>query len=82
MQIYKQISESNLKKYGTESEKVLRIIINQYSDRTHFIYEILQNAEDAGASEISFHLKKNALEIFHDGRPFDEKDIDLSLIHI
>lgn len=76
MQIYKQISESNLKKYGTESEKVLRIIINQYSDRTHFIYEILQNAEDAGASEISFHLKKNALEIFHDGRPFDEKDID------
>ncbi len=76
MQIYKQISESNLKKYGTESEKVLRIIINQYSDRTHFIYEILQNAEDAGATKICFHLKNDALEIFHDGRPFDEKDID------
>ena len=76
MQIYKQICESNLKKYGTESEKVLRIIINQYSDRTHFIYEILQNAEDAGASRIRFHLRNTALEIYHDGRPFDEKDID------
>ena len=76
MQIYKQICESNLKKYGTEHEKVLKIIINQYSDRTHFIYEILQNAEDAGASQIRFHLTHEALEIYHDGRPFDEKDID------
>lgn len=76
MQIYQTISASNLKKYGTESEKILRIIINQYSDRTHFIYEILQNAEDAGASQIRFHLTDTALEIFHDGRPFDEKDID------
>jgi len=76
MNIYERISESNIKKYGTENKKVLSIIINQYSDRTHFIYEILQNAEDAGASEIKFHLTKNTLEIYHDGRPFDEKDIE------
>lgn len=76
MEIFQTICAENLKKYGTESEKILRIIINQYSDRTHFIYEILQNAEDAGASRIKFHLTENALEIFHDGRPFDEKDID------
>ncbi len=76
MKIYQVIRESNIKKYGTESEKILKIIINQYSDRTHFIYEILQNAEDAGASQISFRLKDNMLEIRHDGRPFDEKDID------
>ena len=49
MELYKQISDANRIKYGTEAEKILRIIINQYSDRTHFIYEILQNAEDAGA---------------------------------
>lgn len=75
MQIYSIISEDNLKKYGTESEKVLSVIINQYSDRTHFIYEILQNAEDVGAEHIKFHLTKEALEVYHNGRPFDEKDI-------
>lgn len=76
MQLYKKISAANRIKYGTEAEKVLEIIINQYSDRTHFIYEILQNAEDAGASQIRFHLTPNALEIYHNGRPFNEKDIE------
>lgn len=74
--LYKRISDSNRVKYGTEAEKILKIIINQYSDRTHFIYEILQNAEDAGAKHIRFHLEKNQLLIFHNGRPFNEADID------
>lgn len=76
MELYKQISDANRIKYGTEAEKILRIIINQYSDRTHFIYEILQNAEDAGATRIQFHLEKEKLVIKHDGRPFNEKDIE------
>lgn len=76
MDLYKQISDANRIKYGTEAEKILRIIINQYSDRTHFIYEILQNAEDAGASYIKFQLEKDRFLIFHNGRPFNEKDIE------
>ena len=55
MSLYKKISADNRTKYGTEAEKILKIIINQYSDRTHFIYEILQNAEDAGATYIKFN---------------------------
>ena len=73
--LYSKIREDNLVKYGTQFKKVLKIIINQYSDRTHFIYEILQNAEDAGATYIKFSLSKNRLYIYHDGRPFNEKDI-------
>lgn len=76
MTLYRKISDANRIKYGTEFERVLRIIINQYSDRTHFIYEILQNAEDAGATHIKFHLEKDRLIIYHNGRPFDEKDIE------
>lgn len=76
MNLYKKISDANRIKYGTEAEKILRIIINQYSDRTHFIYEILQNAEDAGAKYIEFQLEKDKLLIFHNGRPFNEKDIE------
>ena len=75
MNLYKRIGEKNIEKLGTEYKKVLRIIINQYSDRTHFIYEILQNAEDAEATYIKFKLKKDQLEIYHNGRPFNEKDI-------
>ena len=60
--LYKRISDSNRIKYGTEAEKILKIIINQYSDRTHFIYEILQNAEDAGAKHIKFHLEIKSFE--------------------
>lgn len=76
MDLYNKISDANRIKYGTEAEKILRIIINQYSDRTHFIYEILQNAEDAGATQIKFCLKKDRLLIFHNGRLFNEKDIE------
>ena len=75
MDLYSKIQEENRKKYGTDYERVLNVIINQYSDRTHFIYEILQNAEDALASYIRFELYKNRLEIYHNGRPFDEADI-------
>ena len=76
MMLFERISRDNRKKYGTEAEKILRIIINQYSDRTHFIYEILQNAEDAGATHIKFQLEPDRLVIYHNGRPFTEDDIE------
>ena len=52
------------------------IIANLYSDISHFIYELLQNAEDSEASFISFELKENSLFITHNGKLFDKKDID------
>lgn len=47
-----------------------------YSDPSHFIYEILQNAEDAGATKICFNLKKDELQINHNGREFNFNDVD------
>ena len=44
MGLYEKIRDDNIVKYGTEVGNYIPIIINQYSDRTHFIYEILQNA--------------------------------------
>lgn len=40
-----------------------------------FIYEILQNAEDAEAKEISFTLTSNFLVIAYDGLPFKSRDV-------
>jgi hypothetical protein len=46
-----------------------------YSDRTHFIYELLQNAEDAGATKVIFKLFNDRLEVYHNGRLFTEADV-------
>jgi HSP90 family molecular chaperone len=55
--------------------KALTLLGKMYSDRTHFVFELLQNAEDAGASRILFRLFDNRLEVTHDGRPFNELDV-------
>lgn len=52
------------------------ILAGIYNDPSHFIYEILQNAEDAKATEISFTLFLDRLEIEHNGKQFDFKDVD------
>lgn len=76
MGFYERVRQENVVKYGTRVSNYIPIIINQYSDRTHFIYEIIQNAEDAGATYIKFHLFKDRLSIIHNGRPFNEKDVN------
>ena len=52
------------------------IIANLYSDPTHFIFEIIQNAEDTKAKYINFILENNNLVIEHNGKDFDYNDID------
>jgi hypothetical protein len=52
------------------------ILAGQYNDRSHFIYEILQNAEDAGASKVAFELSEDQLDIYHDGDDFTFKDVE------
>lgn len=52
------------------------ILPGLYYDPSHFIYEILQNAEDKNAKEIAFNLSENYLEIVHNGENFDFPDID------
>lgn len=59
------------------------LLANRYDSRTHFIFELLQNAEDAlrrrpGSSQpksVRFNLCSNCLVVSHFGAPFTEKDI-------
>lgn len=51
------------------------ILAGLYNDPSHFIYEILQNAEDAVATEIIFKVSKKNLEIIHNGKDFDFDDV-------
>jgi len=52
------------------------ILAGIYNDPSHFIYEILQNSEDAKATEITLCLFSDRLEIKHNGKEFDYNDVD------
>jgi hypothetical protein len=53
----------------------LELQVKMYPEKTHFIYELLQNAEDAGASVVSFAQYADRLEMYHDGKPFTESNV-------
>ena len=46
------------------------ILAGPYNDPSHFIYEMLQNAEDEEAKEVRFVLYEDRLDIYHNGKPF------------
>lgn len=55
--------------------RALERIIQLYTDKSHFVYELLQNAEDAGATKIIFNQYNDRLEVFHNGHPFTRKNL-------
>src|ERR1700739_352063 len=71
---YQRIREENIARYGWDTA-VLDLLGQLYSERTHFIFELIQTAEDAGATELAFELFEDRLELRHDGRPFTEADV-------
>jgi hypothetical protein len=71
---YEAIRNEHIRGYG-EYTHHLEFLGRIYADRTHFIYELLQNFEDAGATKVKFTLLAHCLEIRHDGRPFNTDDV-------
>jgi len=70
------IVEAHKKKRGFE-EGIRRLLSDLYPDNAHFIYELLQNAEDAKATVVEFELRTGGLEVRHNGsRAFSLEDID------
>lgn len=56
---------------------ILRLLTQLYPDNAHFIYELLQNAEDAGASRAHFDLSGQSLVFAHNGaRLFSARDVE------
>ena len=57
-------------------EGIRRLLTDLYPDNAHFIYELLQNAEDAKATEVRFILKEDGIEFEHNGnRLFTLEDV-------
>ena len=72
---YDQIHEEHIRESDAIIHRAVETLVALYSDRTHFIFELLQNAEDAGAKCVLFHLLPDRLEFLHDGEAFTGKDV-------
>ncbi len=46
-----------------------------YAEPGHFLFELLQNAEDAGAASWEVDLRPDEVLVWHDGDPFDARDV-------
>lgn len=70
---YVRVSQENNMWEGTK-----KILTDMYPDTAHFVYELLQNAEDMCATEVKFVLSNDRLLFVHNGkkRDFVYEDID------
>lgn len=61
---------------ANEGDINLDIFEDFYPDQAHFVFELLQNAEDAQATEVTFTLRQDGCLFEHDGkRLFSEWDV-------
>ena len=56
---------------------IRKIVEDLYPDNAHFIYELLQNAEDTCATKVTFTLTIEGLTFEHNGRFFDTPDTSM-----
>ena len=71
---YEKISAYNEKKLGEDRASRMSQV-SMYADTAHFVFEILQNADDAGATEVHFDVLADRLVIEHNGKPFTSDDV-------
>ena len=76
---------NHTRNWRDETIRANKRFVDMYGDPTHFILELIQNAEDAlakrptgwnGSRTISFNLLKPRIRIEHHGRPFNRKDVE------
>lgn len=56
-------------------QRAIKKLISLYTDKSHFVYELLQNAEDAGATSIKFVQYADKLEVMHNGKAFTTENL-------
>jgi hypothetical protein len=80
---YAAIRAANRLEYGNVGRWGQGVLVDRYDSGAHFIYEFLQNAEDAlrrrgawqGSRAILFDLTDRALQVTHSGSPFTTDDV-------
>ena len=72
LELFELLRQDKLKDYEVFSKKeyknIFRGIIEKYPESAHFIYELIQNADDARATNVSIILYYDKLVFKHDGK--------------
>lgn len=71
---YRAISAHNEEMLGKDRASRMSQV-SMYADTAHFVFEILQNADDADATEVVFKVSEDQLVIEHNGNPFTSDDV-------
>ena len=70
--LFDALHNSRAEDYKVFSKKdyggLFRSVIDKYPESAHFVYELLQNADDALATTARFILEKNRLIFAHNGK--------------
>ena len=80
---YEQVSRENETRYVPEVVRLMAMILDQYADPAHFVFELLQNAEDAlhrraqtgGSRSVRFEVANDCVRLSHYGLPFTKQDV-------
>ena len=82
---YKSIYDLNQDEWKAltrDPQEYENLLAGHYSDSNHFVYELLQNAEDAfdnktgvSATKVVIEYYSDKLIFYHNGKPFDEDDV-------
>ena len=63
-------------KEAKAEEWLRRSAVEKYAEPTHFIFELLQNADDQEAKRVQFRLLPDGVEFCHWGKPFKRVDVE------
>ena len=66
---------TDYKKINEKSRVNLRSIRDQRGDKTHFVYELVQNADDSKSKQFELRLCEDELLVWNDGCKFLEEDV-------
>lgn len=66
----------NAGKESGDWEGIEALLPKFYEKKEHFIYELIQNAEDCKATKVRFTVLDDQLQFRHNGRKFDIRDIE------
>ena len=75
--IHKVAAEKERYRGSDDLRNLLRLVTESiYSDDIHYALELIQNAEDEGATLLSFRVTSTHVIAYNDGEPFDERDVE------
>lgn len=73
--IQRKNSDYNYPEQAQNQYESLVHLTSAFSEYIRFLFELIQNADDAQASEVEVHIQNEFLIISHNGNPFNEKDV-------